>query len=132
MKKTLAGMLVAMVCTAGCTNYYQVHDPTTGKNYYTTELRQMDSGATTLKDARTGNEVSVQNSEVKKISKEEFESGKFTPQTGTMSGYPMSGHQMSGQPMNGQPMNGQPTNAQPMTGQPSGQPMSPPSTAPSR
>jgi hypothetical protein len=89
MKEMLAGVLFAMACATGCATYYQVHDPTTGKDYYTTDLRQMDSGATTLKDARTGNEVSVQNSEVKKITKEEFEAGKFTqPSKTSSSAYP--------------------------------------------
>jgi methionyl-tRNA synthetase len=67
-----------IVLATGCTSYYKVTDPTTGKVYYTTELRKSD-GAATLKDARTGNTVTVQNSEVATIKKEEFESGKNTP-----------------------------------------------------
>jgi hypothetical protein len=61
----------------GCTNYYQVTDPTTGKSYYTTELKQKGNGAATLKDGRTGNTVNIQNSEINKISKEEYDSGRF-------------------------------------------------------
>ena len=59
-----------------CTKYYQVTDPTTGKVYYTSKLDTLPGGATSLRDARTGDQVSVQNSDVKEISKEEFESGK--------------------------------------------------------
>jgi hypothetical protein len=72
-------MMAAVAATAGgCTSYYRVHDPTTGKDYYTTELKEKNGGATQLKDARTGGMVTVQNSEVHQINKEEFESGKNT------------------------------------------------------
>jgi hypothetical protein len=59
----------------GCTSYYKVTDPSTHKEYYTTEVRQ-DHGATKLRDGRTGSEVTIQNSEVKTITKEEFETGR--------------------------------------------------------
>jgi hypothetical protein len=78
-RTTIAVLGVALLGSAGgCTNYYKVHDPTTGRDYYTTELTHQNSGAATLKDARTGNKVNLQNSEVSKISKEQFESGKNT------------------------------------------------------
>ena len=78
-KRTLAAVGLALLCVGGCTTYYKVTDPTTGRAYYTTELQHKNSGAATLKDARTGNKVNLQNSEVQTISKEEFESGKNTP-----------------------------------------------------
>jgi hypothetical protein len=78
--KARAGLLsvvAAVIFTsAGCTTYYKVTDPTTGKVYYTTKLNHRKSGAATLTDARTGNKVNIQNSDVEKIKKEEFESGK--------------------------------------------------------
>ena len=74
----LLGVIVGLSTTA-CTTYYKVTDPTTGKVYYTTELKHKDSGAATLKDARTGNKVSLQNSEIEQVKKEEFESGKAAP-----------------------------------------------------
>jgi hypothetical protein len=80
-KTTIAVLGVALLGAGGvggCTNYYKVHDPTTGRDYYTTELTHQNSGAATLKDARTGNRVNLQNSEVSKVSKEQFESGKNT------------------------------------------------------
>jgi len=75
MKRTLL-VLLATLCLVGCTNYYKVTDPTTGKTYYTTELRDTGHGSASIKDAKTGNKVSLQNTEVQEISKEEFESGK--------------------------------------------------------
>ena len=78
--KRLAGVCFALLCAGGCaSDYYKVTDPTTGREYYTTELQRNNSGAATLKDARTGNTVNLQNSEISKVSKEEYESGRFTP-----------------------------------------------------
>jgi len=74
-------IVAALFVGAGCTNYYKVTDPTTGRVYYTTELTTHSSGAATIKDARTGNTVNIQNSEVTKVSKEQFESGKYTTPT---------------------------------------------------
>jgi hypothetical protein len=75
-------LMGAALFVCGCTSYYRVTDPTTGRQYYTTELKQRSSGSLTLKDARTGNIVSLQNSEVEQIRKEQFESGKNAPSAG--------------------------------------------------
>lgn len=82
-RKSVLSVSLLAAMTVGCTTYYKVTDPTTGKVYYTTELEERNSGATTLKDARTGGEVTVQNSEVVKINKEEFETGKVAPAPAT-------------------------------------------------
>ena len=82
-KRTLVAVGLVLLCAGGCTTYYKVTDPTTGRAYYTTELQHKNSGAAALKDARTGNKVNLQNSEVQTISKEEFESGKNTPPSAT-------------------------------------------------
>ena len=71
--------LGALLIIAGCTNYYRVTDPTTGKTYYTTELKRSGSGTATLKDAHTGNTVTIQNSEVAQIKKEEYDAGRYAP-----------------------------------------------------
>ena len=78
--RSLAMLLTGALAlsTAGCTSYYRVTDPTTGRNYYTTRLDEQRDGSVQFKDARTGNEVTVQNSEVKKITKEEYESGRYS------------------------------------------------------
>ena len=79
MKRAIGLFLtgVAMVGLSGCTSYYKVHDPSTGKDYYTTNVERK-SGTTVLKDGRTGAKVSVQNSEVTKITKEQYETGRYT------------------------------------------------------
>ena len=78
MTKTVATACLALLCAAGCSTYYKVTDPTSGREYYTTELQRKNSGAATLKDARTGNTVNLQNSEIAEISKEQFDAGRYS------------------------------------------------------
>ena len=69
----LPALLVALY---GCGSYYVVHDPATGANYYTTDVdRTGDSGAVKFKDHATGAKVIIQQSEVRKISEDEYEAG---------------------------------------------------------
>jgi len=67
----MAGLL------AGCggSNYYKVNDPAGNKLYYTTDIEKTKTGAVTFKDKKSGSKVLLQSSEVKDISKEEFEAG---------------------------------------------------------
>ena len=58
----LAAVLLSSCTLVGCTSYYQVTDPTTGKQYCTAEVKQRD-GATILKDGDNGSRVTTQNSE---------------------------------------------------------------------
>lgn len=60
---------------AGCTNYYRVTDPTTGKAYYTKKVDAGKGGAVKIKDEKTGSMVTLQSSEVKEISKGEYKAG---------------------------------------------------------
>jgi hypothetical protein len=60
---------------AGCTNYYRVTDPRTGKAYYTTKVDASKGGAVKIKDEKTGSMVTLQSSEVKEISKDEYKAG---------------------------------------------------------
>jgi hypothetical protein len=76
MQKLIAAVVMALLL-GGCTSYYKVTDPTTGKAYYTTELKQKGNGSATLKDGRTGNTVNIQNSEIQEVSKEEYEAGRY-------------------------------------------------------
>ena len=67
----LVGGLILMV--AGCSHYYRVTDPGTGKTYYTTDIHEESGGAVKLKDDRTKSTVTLQSSEVREISEDEFE-----------------------------------------------------------
>ena len=64
----MAGLL------AGCGgNYYKVNDTAGDRLYYTTEIEKSRAGAITFKDKKSGSKVTLQSSEVKDISEEEFE-----------------------------------------------------------
>jgi hypothetical protein len=64
----MAGLL------AGCGgNYYRVNDPAGDRQYYTSDIEQSRTGAITFKDEKSGSVVTLQSSEIKEISEDEFE-----------------------------------------------------------
>jgi len=71
----IRGLLVCGVIlgVAGCTHYYRVTDPGSGKTYYTTDIHEDRGGAVKLKDDRTRSTVTLQSSEVREISEDEYE-----------------------------------------------------------
>jgi len=86
MKRFIAyGMLVAilglLLVVLGCASYYRVKDPQTGNVYYTEKFEYVSGGALRLMDARTNSLVTIQNSEVKEISSDEFQKGLASPMT---------------------------------------------------
>ncbi|MEO8338768.1 MAG: hypothetical protein ABI604_03500 [Nitrospirota bacterium] len=59
---------------AGCGGgYYRVNDPTGDRQYYTTDIDHTKGGAITFKDEKSDSVVTLQSSEVKEISEDEFE-----------------------------------------------------------
>ena len=68
----LCGMITLV---AGCGgDYYRVNDPAGDRQYYTTDIDKTKTGAITFKDEKSGSKVTLQSSEVKEISKDEFKS----------------------------------------------------------
>jgi hypothetical protein len=65
-------LLAIVLVTAGCTTYYRVTDPQSGKMYYTDEIKRSGS-AVMFKDAKSGSEVTLQGSEIKEISSEDYQ-----------------------------------------------------------
>jgi hypothetical protein len=64
---------LAFITLAGCTKYYRVTDPGSGKSYYTTKVSEAgNTGAVKIKDAKTGGTITLQSSEVHEISEQEF------------------------------------------------------------
>ena len=72
MKHTCLLLLSTVLLAGGCTTYYQIRDPESGNVYYADDMKTLDGGAVRFRDAVTGNEVTVQDSDVKVISEEEF------------------------------------------------------------
>ena len=80
----LGAAVGAMACTvllAACSggSYYMVRQPGAATPYYTTGLERSGNYAVQFKDGRTGSDVALQNSEVTKISKDDYTRGITTP-----------------------------------------------------
>ena len=67
-------VLAFTVLLAGCAHYYKVSDPSTGKVYYTEDVKRNGS-AVEFKDAQSGSVVTLQNSSISDIDKQEYEQG---------------------------------------------------------
>jgi len=75
MKRKLLTMAIIpclLLCVAACGSYYKVKDLNTDKVYYTKQIDQEKSGAVKFEDPRTESILTIQNSEVTEINKEEF------------------------------------------------------------
>ncbi len=72
-KAALLSMLGLAILTSGCTSYYAVTDPKTGKQYCTTDWDTARGGTTRFVDAKSGAIVTIQESEVREISETEFQ-----------------------------------------------------------
>jgi uncharacterized protein YceK len=102
----IASLMVCglVVTAAGCTSYYRVTDPSSGKAYYTTKVDDVRGGAVKIKDGKTGSTVTLQSSEVKEISEDEYNTGMMA--------------QASAKPVTVQPVSAQPAAVQPADLQP--------------
>jgi hypothetical protein len=79
----VVGATACTVLLAGCggsgsSGHFMVRDPGTATPYYTTKI-DTDKNAVKFRDDRTGSDVTLQSSEVKKISKEEYAKGLTPP-----------------------------------------------------
>jgi hypothetical protein len=68
----MLGICTLMLVVGGCTTYYKVNDPAGTKEYYTTKVEHEKGGAIKLKDEKSGAHVTLQSSEVKEITEEEY------------------------------------------------------------
>ena len=74
MKKCFV-ILIICFFAVGCTKYYKITDPTTDKIYYTTKIKKKGSGAIKINDEATGKDVTLQASEIEKITEDQFNLG---------------------------------------------------------
>jgi hypothetical protein len=68
---TLVAALAIASVTAGCTTYYRVTDPASGRKYYTDEVKR-SNGSARFKDHVTGAEVNLPASEVLEVKEDEY------------------------------------------------------------
>jgi len=71
----MALVVLSGALTTACASYYKVTDPISGNIYYTQRVERAVGGAAQFKDARSGSQVTIQNSEVKEIDSKEYETG---------------------------------------------------------
>ena len=72
----MLGGLAMLVAGCSSDHYYRVTHPTSGNEYYTTKIEDSGKGgAVKIKDEKTGSIVTLQSSEVKKISEDEYQAG---------------------------------------------------------
>lgn len=74
--RNMAICFMFLLFAAGCTTYYRISDRASGSTYYTTDYDRTDSGAVVFKDANSLSKVTLQSSEVREISKSDFEIGR--------------------------------------------------------
>jgi hypothetical protein len=68
-----AVLVASAALLAGCASHYMVRDPGSGTTYYTSDLDTPGrAGTVRFKDGRTDKEVTLQNSEVTPISRDEY------------------------------------------------------------
>lgn len=76
LRKIFYLLPILILLMSGCGSHYIVHDPATGNSYYTKDVdRTGDAGAVKFKDHATGSKVIIQQSEVRKISEDEYDAG---------------------------------------------------------
>ncbi|MBX3359751.1 MAG: hypothetical protein KF745_15140 [Phycisphaeraceae bacterium] len=73
----LSAAALVILTAGGCTTYYTVSDVATGKTYYTTKVDRENSGAVKFVDEKSGGTITLQSSDVRKVSKERYEEGIY-------------------------------------------------------
>ena len=75
----MACVLALSIAGCGSIYYYKITDPSTGNAYYSQKVeKQKQGGSVSFTDAKSGSMVTLQNSEIAEISKDEFKAN--TPQ----------------------------------------------------
>ncbi len=69
--KKLGLVTIGLLFLAGCGGYWMVTDPISKNVYYTDSIIESRGGIRFI-DAKTGDDVTLQNSQVREISKGEF------------------------------------------------------------
>ena len=70
--RRLVVLVIALTFLPGCTRYFQVRDPASGREYYTNKIGRTRTGAVRFRDLQERAEVTLQSSEVKQVEREEL------------------------------------------------------------
>ncbi len=70
--RVAVALFFLILLTACGGSYYKVTDPGTNKTYYTKSIKKEKGGAVRLTDVNSGSTITLQNSEVTEINKEEY------------------------------------------------------------
>jgi hypothetical protein len=69
------GACLIALSASGCTSYYRITDQASRAAYFTTEYERANSGAVQFQDEKSRATVTLQSSEIKQITRDEFDSG---------------------------------------------------------
>lgn len=67
----LVAVAVLALVVSGCTSYYRVKDTTSGRTYYTEEIKRRN-GTVIFRDTKSGAEVTLPSSEIAEVQEEEY------------------------------------------------------------
>jgi hypothetical protein len=67
----LTAVAMLALVAAGCTTYYRVKDTTSGRTYYTEDIKRRN-GTVVFRDTKSGAEVTLPSSEISEIQEEEY------------------------------------------------------------
>ena len=70
--KRLVLLVIAFTFLPGCTRYFRVRDPDSGREYYTNKMSRTRTGAVRFRELEERAEITLQSSEVKQIPREEL------------------------------------------------------------
>jgi hypothetical protein len=70
--KNVALLVLALTLLPGCTRYFHVRDPGSGREYYTTKIGRTRTGAVRFRELQQRAEITLQSSEVKQVRREEM------------------------------------------------------------
>ena len=86
MKRLVLILLLALF-TISCGRYYRVRDPHGNRVFYTRSIENKKSGSVRFEDANTGTQITLTQSEVQKITKEEFQKNVNPEKSNSGSGW---------------------------------------------
>ncbi|MCG8636859.1 MAG: hypothetical protein MI863_23710 [Desulfobacterales bacterium] len=73
-------LILTAIFLASCGSYYKVSEPSSDKTYYTKKIDSKREGAVIFTDEVSGSQITLQNSEVTEIDKDEFMAATEPPE----------------------------------------------------